>query len=117
MLHLHASLTLASPLEARAPATVYEYMKATAIPMPSATIVASCPDSTVSDANDCPQGCTAAPIGGMLGVATAKFSCAVPRPVTSYTSHLATSTCDVGSVVTTYSLWDGDRPLGCHATN
>lgn len=116
LLHLHASLTQASPLEIRAPATIYSYMKAVAATSSTATHATSCPTSIVADPDDCPEGCAAAPVAGMLGVATSRFSCAVPGPVTSYTSHMATSTCEAGSAVTTFSLWDGDRPLGCHAT-
>lgn len=113
---LLAPLTLATPLEARAPKTVYEYMKPTPVAMPAATFTPRCLNSTVTNADDCPSGCTAAAYAGMLGVATSKFKCMVPKPITSFTSYMATSTCEAGSFVTTYSLWGGDQMMGCHAS-
>lgn len=97
----------------------YVYMALTTI-APTATSTSytnvTCPTSYVYADSDCPSGCVAAPCAGLIGIATSKFTCETSTPVVSWTSYEATSTCDVGSVVTTYTLWGGQTENGCKET-
>ncbi|KAF2165597.1 hypothetical protein M409DRAFT_55495 [Zasmidium cellare ATCC 36951] len=117
-IYLLASPISASPVQARAAATVYEYMSATTASITPATASSNvpCSNATITDKADCPSGCTAAPIAGALGVATDSWSCISKPAETSWTSVKATSTCSPGSAVTTYSLYGGQTELGCKAT-
>lgn len=112
----------ASPLQPqpRAAATVYVYMTATTVatPQPTPLAVVDCSENSyVADEDDCPSGCVAAPVAGMFGIVTSEFSCETSTPVPSWTSYPATSTCEAGSAVTTYTLWGGQTQLGCKATD
>ena len=106
------------PLRPRAEQTVYKFMSATTLPTIQVTAAAkiACPDSIITAKGDCPSACTAAAIPCMLGIATDSWSCVVPPATTLWTSVEATSTCEAGSAVTTYTLYGGQRQMGCKAT-
>ena len=95
----------------------YVYMALTPIaPTPTSYTNVTCPTAYVYADSDCPSGCVAAPCAGLVGIATSKFTCETSTPVTSWTSYEATSTCDTGSAVTTYTLWGGQTEMGCKET-
>lgn len=111
-------LATSSPPQARAAPTTYVYMAATTVPAPSRTVLPSmsCPDGIFGSKGDCPSGCVAAPCAGALGININSWTCDVSTPATSWTSYKTTSTCDPGSLVTTYTRWGGHTQLGCKAT-
>jgi hypothetical protein len=78
-----------------------------------AAAAVSCPDDIFSTPDQCPSGCVAAREPALLGVAEDAWTCETSTPAVVWVSFEATSTCGVGSAVTTYTLWGGQEREGC----